>query len=77
MLSALIAGKLEQKLSVTIPKLYIIHVAELELHLNVKVRNFWQKIVSPRSNALHSILINQTSWILESVKIPKLTMPWS
>lgn len=59
MLSALTAGKLEQKLLVTIPKLYIIHVAELELHLNVKVRNFWQKIVSPRSNGLHSILINQ------------------
>lgn len=35
------AGKLEQKVSVSIPKSYRTDVAKLKLHLNVKVRNFW------------------------------------
>lgn len=54
-------GKLEQKVTVSIPKSYRTHAVELELHLNVKVSNFWEKVVSARTNGLHSILVNQAS----------------
>lgn len=75
---ALVTGKLEQQMTGSIPKSYRTCAIELELHLNVKVSNFWEKMVSARTNWLHSILVDQTYYIYgKSVKIPKVRKPWS
>lgn len=52
---------MEGQVTVSIPESYRTHATDLELHLNVKISNFGEKIVSARTNEFHCILVNQTS----------------